>query len=322
MKKNILISGALCLILLSGCSNSDSEIATMRGGKVKVDDFYQAAFLDPLLGNSLSGSRKQTNEQLLQDMIIKKVFLEEYGRLVSESMIEDAFKEQEEKYGGRESFQRALQASGISKKYFQEMIKENLAIELGLKEHMEIGDSELATAWGEFHPTVETQIIQVSEETKAKDILEQLQEDSSNFGEIAKKESEHEETALEKGKIKFDSLNETLPTEVKKAAFVMENNELSEVISAVNPFSNQTNYYIIKMINNDGKEDDMEKYLDELTEIAEQSLLNDNDFVFKAVGKELQNADVEIKDDRLNDILSDFIKYNDIEKSIEESAES
>lgn len=323
MKKTVLLlAGALSLTLLAGCGNTDSEIATMRGGKIRVDDFYQAAFLDPNLGSSFSGSRKQANEQALQEMIIKKVFLEEYGELVSQARIDEVYAEQEETYGGKEQFQQVLQASGLTKKSFQEMIKENLAVESGLKEHMEIGESELKDAWEDFHPPVDAQLIQVSEESKAKELLEELQEENISFDEIAKEHSEHEETIEDGGNITFDSLTDELPYEVKNVAFSLENGELSDVINVIDPTTNQASYYIVKMIANEEKGNNQEDYIDELTEIAQKKLLNKPEFVSSVIGKELEAATIEIKDARLQDLLSEYMTEDEPSDSDGETAES
>lgn len=308
MKKNtLLLTGLLGIFLLSGCRNAESEIATMRGGKVTTDDFFHSAFLDPKLGQSMSTSRKQANEEALQRMIINKVFLDRYEEKVTNTMIDEKYSEQEDLYGGKEQFQQAMQASGLTKKAFQEMIKETLALETGLKEHMEIGESELDAAWDSFHPSVEAQLIQVSDEAKAKELLENLQEDPSTFDELAKENSEYKGKNEENGKITFDSTNNNIPSEVKNTAFSLDDDELSNVITVVDPSTNQTSYYIVKMIRNEGKGNDQNKYSDELTEIAQNALLNDPEFVSTTVGKELKEADVKIKDENLQDLLSDYL---------------
>lgn len=306
-KKTLLLTGLLGIFLLSGCRNAESEIATMRGGKVTTDDFFHSAFVDPKLGQSMSTSRKQANEQALQRMIINKVFLDRYEEKVTNTMIDEKYSEQEELYGGKEQFQQALQASGLTKKSFQEMIKESLAFEIGLKEHMEIGESELDTAWDSFHPSVEAQLIQVSDEAKAKELLENIQEDPSTFDELAKENSEYKGNNEENGKITFDSTNNKIPSEVQNTAFSLDDDELSNIITVVDPSTNQTSYYIVKMIRNEGKGNDQNKYSDELTEIAQNALLNDPEFVSTTVGKELKEADVKIKDENLQDLLSDYL---------------
>ncbi|MBO1123591.1 peptidylprolyl isomerase [Enterococcus casseliflavus] len=323
MKKIVLLfASVLSLSLLTACTTTNSEVATIRGGKIRIDDFYQAAFLDPTLGSTLSSSRKQANEQLLQEIIIKKVFLETYGESISNARIEEMYAEQEEIYGGKEQFQQVLLTSGLTKARFQEMIKERLAIEAGLKSHMEIGETELDAVWEDFHPPVVAQLIQVSDELKAKELLKELQKENDRFEEVAKEHSEHVWTEEERGgKITFDSSTEEIPSEVKNAAFSLENDELSTVIPVINPSTNQTSYFIVKMIENKEKGNEQETYLEELKEIAKQKLLDDPEFVSSVIGKELDEADIVIRDERLKDLLSDLLTEDEVNKSDGETAE-
>lgn len=311
----LLLASILSIILLTGCVNTDSEIATMRGGKIRVNDFYQSAFLDPTLGNSFSSSRKQANEQFLQEMIIKKVFIDAYGETISDARIEERYSEQEAAYGGKESFQQALQSSGLTKKDYLEMIHESLAIEAGLTAHMTIGEVELDAAWEEFHPEVKAQLIQVSEEETATELLEVLEANEADFEEVAKEHSEQKETAENGGAITFDSTNEEVPSEVKNVAFSLKNDELSDVIPVIDLATNQTSYYIVKMIRNEGKGNNQEAYLEELTKIAEQILLDDPKFVSSVIGKELKEVAIEIKDERFKDLLSDYLNEEETSES-------
>ncbi|SFE57254.1 foldase protein PrsA [Enterococcus casseliflavus] len=322
MKKVLLmILAVMNIVILTSCGNTNSEIATMRGGKIRVNDLYQNAFRDPKLGRA-SSSRKQANEQALREMIIKQVFLEVYGEKVPKEMIEEAYTKQEETYGGREKFEKALQASGLTKKEVQNMLKEALAIEVGLKAHMEIGETEIDAAWEDFHQSVEAQLIKVSDESKAKEILKELQEGHAVFEEVAKEQSKLKESAEEGGKITFDSSTEGIPSEVKKAAFSLKNEEISDVIPVINPVTNQKSYYIVKMVANEGKGNDRDGYLEKLTEIAQQTLLDDPRFVSKVIGKELKEAAIEIKDERFNDLLSDYMDEVGTNETEEDTTES
>lgn len=322
MKKALLtLVAVMNIFLLTGCGNPNSEIATMRGGKISAEDLYQKAFRDPSLGRSPS-SRKQANEKALREMIISKVFLEAYGEKVTKEMIEEAYAAQEETYGGKEQFEKTLKASGLTKKDFQERIKEALAIEAGLKANMEIGKKELDAAWEDFHPSVDAQLIQVSEEAKAKEILGELQEEGTVFEEVAKEQSEHKETAKDGGRITFDSVTEKIPSEVKRAAFSLKKDELSDVIPVIDPATNQTSYFIVKMIENEGKGNSRDAYLEELTEIAQKTLLDNPEFVSTVIGKELNEASVEIKDERLKDLLSDYMAEEETNETKEETTES
>jgi len=158
MKTSYLVFiSIMSLFLLAACSSSTSEIATIRGGKVTIEDFYRQAFQDPSFGGqSATGvQKKQMNENLLREMILQKVFTDRYGEDVSDDLVEKSYQKQAEAYGGEDQFEKVLEASGFTKKSFKEKIKEYLAIEVGLKEHMKIGQEELRQAWETFHPTVE-----------------------------------------------------------------------------------------------------------------------------------------------------------------------
>lgn len=64
----------------------------------------------------------------------------------------------------------------------------------------------------------------------------------------------------------------------------------------------------------------MDKYKDQITEIAQNTLLNDSTFVAKTIGKELKAANVKMKDEDLADILSDYVSAAETKDSTDSSA--
>ena len=50
----------------------------------------------------------------------------------------------------------------------------------------------------------------------------------------------------------------------------------------------------------------MDKYKDQLKEIATETKLSDNTFTTKVIGEELKDANVKIKDDAFENVLSAF----------------
>ena len=106
-------------------------------------------------------------------MIVLKVFNEKYGDDVTEEMIDEQFNNVAEQYGGSDSFESTLTASGYTVKSYRAELKEQLALREGLKANMDITDEEMKTAWDSFHPEVEAQIIKVASEDDAKDVLEE-----------------------------------------------------------------------------------------------------------------------------------------------------
>ena len=128
MKKKLLLVAvsAMSLFALAACGNSSEEIATMKGGKITVQDFYDKA------------KTSSENQQALRQMIVLKVFNEKYGDDVTEEMIDEQFNNVAEQYGGSDSFESTLTASGYTVKSYRAELKEQLALREGLKANMDI----------------------------------------------------------------------------------------------------------------------------------------------------------------------------------------
>lgn len=311
MKKKLILAAvsALSVLTLAACSGSSSnEIATMKGGKITVEDFYEQAKTD------------QNNQSLIRQLIVLKVFDQKYGDDVTEKMIDKQYDQTAKQYGDSDKFESALEASGLTKKSYREQIRQQLALQEGLKANMDIGDDELKAAWDSFHPEVEAQLIKLTSEDDAKDVLKEAQKDGADFSKLAKEKSTDTATAEDGGTVKFDSTSTTVPAEVQTAAFALKDGEISEVISATDASTYTTSYYIVKMVKNQDKGNDMDKYKDQITEIAQNTLLNDSTFVAKTIGKELKAANVKMKDEDLADILSDYVSATETKDSTDSSA--
>ncbi|MGX7204227.1 peptidylprolyl isomerase [Enterococcus pingfangensis] len=295
MKKKILLAtaGLLSVIVLGACSgSSNQDIATMKGGKITVEDFYTEA------------KKEQTNQSLVRNMIIYKVFENAYGDKVTDKEVDKEYNKQKKELG--DTFDTQLQSAGYTKKSYKEYLKQSLAFQEGLKAHLKITDKDLKTAWDSFHPEVTARIILASSEDDAKEIKEQL-DDKGDFAKIAKEKSQDSTTKEDGGQIKFDSQSSTVPSEVKEAAFKLKNGEVSDVITATDSSTYQTSYYIVKMEKTSSKGNDMDKYKEELQQIAEDTQMADQTFSSEVISKELKKANVKIKDDSFENILSEFL---------------
>lgn len=302
MKKKILLAtaGLLSVVVLGACSgSSNQDIATMKGGKITVEDFYNEA------------KKEQTNQSLVRNMIIYKVFENAYGDKVTDKQIDKEYDKQAKQLG--DSFESQLKSAGYTKKSYKEYLKQSLAFQEGLKSHVKITDKDLKSAWDSFHPEVTARIILASSEDEAKEIKKQL-DDKGDFAKIAKEKSQDSTTKEDGGEIKFDSQSSTVPSEVKEAAFKLKNGEVSDVITAVDSSTYQSSYYIVKMEKNSSKGNDMDKYKKELKQIAEDTKIADQTFSSEVIAKELKKANVKIKDDSFENILSDFLTTNSSSK--------
>lgn len=302
MKKKILLAtaGLLSVIVLGACSgSSNQDIATMKGGKITVEDFYNEA------------KKEQTNQSLVRNMIIYKVFENAYGDKVTDKQIDKEYEKSEKQMG--DSFESQLKSAGYTKKTYKEYLKQSLAFQEGLKAHVKITDKDVKAAWDSFHPEVTARIILASSEDEAKEIKKQL-DDKGDFAKIAKEKSQDSTTKEDGGEIKFDSQSSTVPAEVKEAAFKLKDGEVSDVITSMDSSTYQSSYYIVKMEKNSSKGNDMNKYKKELNQIAEDTKMADQTFSSKVIADELKKANVKIKDDTFENILSDFLTTNSSSK--------
>ncbi|MGM9902793.1 foldase PrsA [Enterococcus sp. 10A9_DIV0425] len=306
-KKKIILAAtsALAILTLAACSgDTDKDIATMKGGTITVSDFYDKA------------KSESSNQQLVQQMIIYKVFNNKYSDKVTDKQVDAEFNKSKETYG--DSFESQLEAAGYTTDSYKEYLRNNLVLKAGLEAHVDLTDEDLKTAWESFHPEVEAQIIKVASEDEAKEVKKSA-DDGEDFTKLAKEKSTDTTTKEDGGKIKFDSESTTVPTEVKEAAFKLKDGEISDVITAANPSTYATEYYVVKMVKNQDKGNDMDKFKDELKEIATQAKINDSAFTTKVIGEELKAANVKIKDDAFKNILTPFTETSST-ASTEDSA--
>ncbi|MDR0921410.1 MAG: peptidyl-prolyl cis-trans isomerase [Lactobacillales bacterium] len=295
MKKNKIILGAasaLAIFTLAACGSGNKNIATMKGATISVEDFYNQA------------KTNQTNQQIVQSMIISKVFEEAYGDKVSTKEVDKKFDEAKKQYG--DTFATQLKTYGYTTATFKDYIKQQLAVQAGLKAHVKVTDANLKEAWKTFNPEVTASIITASSEDDAKKVLEEVKAPDADFAKIAKEKSTDTATKSKGGEIKFDSTSTTVPDEVKTAAFKLKNGEISDVITVTDPSTYSTNYYIVKMDKAQTKGNSMDKYKDKLKKIAEETMLADQTFQTKTIGEELKKANVKIEDKAFDNVLSTF----------------
>lgn len=308
-KKKIILAAtsALAILTLAACSgggDTNKDIVTMKGGTITVADFYEKA------------KSESANQQLLQQMVIYDVFNSKYNDKVSDKEVDAEYNKTKETYG--DSFETQLESAGYTEESFKEFLRNNLVFKAGIESHVKLTDEDLKKTWETFHPEVEAQIIKVASEDEAKEVKKSA-DDGKDFEELAKEKST-DTTKDDGGNIKFDSETQTVPSEVKEAAFKLKDGEISDVITATNPSTYATEYYVVKMVKNQDKGNDMDKFKDQLEEIATQAKVNDSEFQTKVIGEELKEANVKIKDDAFQNILAPFTSATTSTSSTEDSA--
>ncbi|MDR2465695.1 MAG: peptidyl-prolyl cis-trans isomerase [Streptococcaceae bacterium] len=292
MKKKLIL-GAITLFsvtTLAACSGS-KDIATMKGGEITVEDFYNRA------------KTNSTNQGLVREMIVYKVFDKAYADKVNEKEIDKKFDETKKQYG--DSFAQTLAQAGFTEATYKDQIKSQLAFEIGLKSHVKLTDKEKKAAWTAFHPEVTASIITLTDEKEAKKVLTEVKAKDADFAKIAKSKST-DASKKDGGKVSFDSSSTTIPAEVQTAAFKLKDGAVSDLITVTDPQTYQTTYYIVKMDKNSDKGNDMSKYSKQIDDIATKTVMADQTFVSKTIGEELKKANVKVTDDAFKTVLDDF----------------
>lgn len=293
MKKRFL---ALAIVLgtglLSGCTNAGEKTAvSYKGGTISEQEV-----MDSL-------KKMQGADSAVQQLIVYQVFEDKYGDDVSTKEIDSQYDQTKKQLG--DSFDSQLKSAGYTEQTFKDSIKQSLAFQEGLKKHIKLTDEDLKTAWESFHPEVEAQIIQVASEDDAKDV-KKAADKGDDFSKLAKDKSTDTTTKEDGGKVKFDSTTTTVPAEVKEAAFKLKDGQVSDVITSTNASTYTTEYYVVKMVKNQNKGNDIDKYKKELKEIATDTKLSDSTFQNKVIGEVLKDANVKIKDKDFENVLSTF----------------
>ncbi|MGX7058525.1 peptidylprolyl isomerase [Vagococcus humatus] len=295
MKKNkfaLAFITVASVFTLAACSSDNPDIVTMKGGKITVHDFYDEVKTDPNV---------QSN---LRNMIVFKVAEQNYGDKVSKEKVDKEYKKMKDQFG--DDFELQLKQNGMTEASYKDQMKKSLAFQEMIKSHVKITDKDLKRVWASYQPKVTVQLISTDKEDKAKEALDKIKS-GENFAKLAKTVST-DASSKDGGKLSFDSTNYTLPDEVKQAAYKLKDGEVSEVISVDNQQTGEKVNYVVKMVKNQAKGNDMKPFKKELTKIAKDEKMNDQQFTMDVISKELKKADVKIEDDAMKSVLAGFIQ--------------
>jgi len=296
-KKIFLLTLSVGLLLFSACSKSaEKETAvSFKGGTITQKDITDRL-------KKIKGA-----DSAIQQMIIERVYENKYGKEIPEKDIEKEFNKIKEQAGN--SFDSQLVKSGNTEAELKQKIKHQLAFKKGLESNVEVNQEKLQKIWETFHPEVEVQQIRLKNEEDAKKVKQSLDE-GEDFSKLVKEKSTDSKTNSNEGKVKFHSHTLSVPKEVKEASFKLNNNDISDIIPVKNLMTKKTSYYIVKMIQNQEKGDDIEKYSDELKQIVIEKQLADQKFVKQSISQELKDANVKFKDATLNNIMDSLIQQS------------
>ena len=300
MKKKFL-AGAITLLsvaTLAACSTSSqgADLISMKGDVITEHQFFEEVKNNP------------TAQQVLLNMTIQKVFEKQYGSEVSDKDVDDAVAEEQKKYG--DSYQTVLARAGMTAESRKQQIRTSKLVEYAVKKaaEAELTDENYKKAYDEYTPEVTAQIIKLDSEDKAKEVLAKAKESGADFAQLAKDNSTDEKTKANGGEITFDSASTELPAAVKKAAFALDVDGVSDVITASGTQAYTSNFYIVKLTKKSEKSANWEDYKEKLQSIILTQKQNDATFVQGVIGKELQAANIKVKDQTFQTIFTQYIQ--------------
>ena len=300
MKKKIL-AGAITLLsvaTLAACSTSSqgADLISMKGDVITEHQFFEEVKNNP------------TAQQVLLNMTIQKVFEKQYGSEVSDKDVDDAVAEEQKKYG--DSYQTVLARAGMTAESRKQQIRTSKLVEYAVKKaaEAELTDENYKKAYEEYTPEVTAQIIRLDSEEKAKEVLAKAKESGADFTQLVKDNTTDEKAKENGGEITFDSASTELPAAVKKAAFALDVDGVSDVITAPGTQAYTSNFYIVKLTKKSEKSANWEDYKEKLQSVILTQKQNDATFVQGVIGKELQAANIKVKDQTFQTIFTQYIQ--------------
>ena len=260
----LVIVVALAAIVGTNFSSKSETIASVTGDKITSDDLYE--IMAAQYGSSIV-------DTLITNKVIEQE-AEKQGVKISADAIEEELDAFIESYGGEESFNAALEQSGISLDNFKYDIEIYLMTKELMSPDIEVTEEDMETYFeenkAEFAQAEEVQAshILVEDEATAKEVLEKVNA-GEDFAELAKEYST-DGTAENGGDLGFFGTGQMVEP-FEKAAFALEIGEVSDIVET------EYGFHIIKVTDKqEAKEAVFADHKEEIKEILFEEEMNAN----------------------------------------------
>ncbi|MED3726525.1 peptidylprolyl isomerase [Priestia filamentosa] len=253
----IILSVALVALIVCGgwVYSKEKVVASVDGSDITKDDVYN------LLADQNGAAAVDT---LITEKIIDKEAEKEDIKITAKQVNQE-LDDLKEQYGGEDTFNQTLEASGVSLSSLKEDIKKNKEIEELLRPSIKITEKEMKEYFNENKDSfaqaaqVKASHILVDDEKTAKEIKEKLDK-GEDFATLAKKYSTDTATSESGGELGYFEEG-TMTDEFDKKAFSMKKGEISD------PVKTDYGYHIIKV--EDVKEAKQASYKDSKAQVKE-----------------------------------------------------
>lgn len=289
MKKIVATTAlAASIFALGACSDEESTsevVVTSEFGDITQEELY----------NEMKAS---IGDQALQLLMIEKTLDSKYD--VTEEQVQAALDADKEEYG--ENFDSYIAQQGYNEESYKKFLKLNLLQEEALIDGVEATDEEIQAKYDAMKSEVNARHILVADEATAKEVKQKL-EDGGDFAALAGEYSTEPGAAESGGDLGWFGKGAMVP-EFEEAAFSLEPGTISE------PVKTDFGYHIIEVVE---KREIEESFEDKKEELAREVKLEkaDSSALFGTVAKLMKDANVEIKDEDLNEALANFLNYEE-----------
>jgi peptidylprolyl isomerase/foldase protein PrsA len=296
MKKQIIATlGLACMTALVACNNDEAATNGTPVAVVGGEEITEAEFVDTL--KERYGD--QTLEAMIQEIILDQA-IETVG--VTEEEVEEELTKLRTEFGveDNDALLNTLQAQfnlqfDTIDEFADEYLRPHLVVQKLATEGVEVTEEDKLAYYEEneaqFAEQIRASHILVEDEETVAEVLAKL-EAGEDFAELATEYSTDSGSGARGGDLNFFGKGQMVAP-FEEAAFALEIGEISE------PVESEFGFHIIKLTD---RKDSYEDFADQIEEtlIAQQSKSRET-----VLAELLEEANVEIKDSRFADVLSD-----------------
>lgn len=294
MKKLLVTAFATTALLLAGCSDKGTEVASTEAGRIREQDLYEQMKNEPLQNGLTIG------ETVLQKMILESIFDQLYGKEVTDADIDAELEKSAEPYGTMDEYRELLEMQGIDIDYVRDSVRLQLLMREALLDDIEITDEMIEEEYEASKPDYTAQHILVEDEETANDIIAQLN-DGADFGELVTEYSQDPGSLETEGTYTF-SKGQMVP-EFEGAVDGLEAGELTS-----EPVQSGHGFHVIRRLELDLSEmPTVEDDREAIEETIVNGYLEDQNYMGDLITRLADKVNVQIADDELKGAMAAYL---------------